>query len=225
MENPTIRLQSGRVIEHCKEHLAWYIEYDEYRGYDCLGAPAPDRRDRLVSRQFQAVDKMYARAPDAFSQQWCDRPLPELQDIPWDLDLIDDPYSRVYRGIDAIRELVRQMAAIPLVGDAAPTKALHLLRPRLVALSDSYVREYLGIGEGDGSPDGYAARAAGVQTAMRKLGQKNGDALAALHAYVNNLPSVTTPLSKVRVLDMVLWSHKKRHAQKRDLPFGSTRPI
>ncbi len=213
MKDPKIWLQSGQSIERCKQHLDWYIRYDQYRGYDCDGAPARDRRDRLTSRQFRAVERMHAwrrRPSEAFFQQWCDQPLPELLDVPWDLDLIDDPYSRVYLGIDAIRELVRQMAKTDDVGDVVPTKALHLLRPRLVALSDSYVRECLGISEGDLSPDGYAARAVGVQTAMRKLGQKNGDALAALHAYGNNLPSVTTPLSKVRVLDMVLWSHKAR---------------
>ena len=150
--------------------------------------------------------------------------MPELHDIPDDLDLLDDAYSRVYRGIAAVRELVSQMAAINGVGDVAPTKALHLLRPRLVAASDDYVRGCLRIDDGDATPSGYAARAVAVQQATRRLGQENAAALAALQAYANNLPSVTVPLSKVRVLDMVLWSHtarQERRVRERGLPLGS----
>ncbi len=229
MTGPTIRLQSGEVIDRCKQHLAWYIEHNAYRDYDCLGAPARNRRDRLTPRQFRAIKRMNSRAPADFSREWCDRLLSELQDIPDDLDLIDDAYSKVYRGIVAVRELVRQMAAIDGVGDVAPTKALHLLRPRLVALSDDYVRGCLRIDSECGTADEYARRAEAVQRETRKLGQKNAAALAALHTYVNSLPSVTVPLSKVRVLDMVLWSHvyrEERHAQERGWPpLGPPRPI
>ena len=110
--------------------------------------------------------------------------------------------------------------------DVAPTKALHLLRPRLVAASDDYVRGCLRIDEGDATPSGYAARSVAIQQATRRVGQENAAALAALHAYANNLPSVTVPLSKVRVLDMVLWSHtarQERHVRERGLPLGSPR--
>ena len=171
---------------------------------------------------------MHAWAPAEFPREWCDRPLPELQSIPWGLDLIDDARARVFPGVVAVRDLVRQMAAIRNVGDVAPTKALHLLRPRLVALSDKHVRECLGIDLECATADEYAARAEDVQWKIRKLGQENADALAALHTYANNLPSVTTPLSKVRVLDMVLWSQwacEEQHAQKRGLPLGPPRPI
>ena len=228
MRDPTIRLHSGQVIEHCKQLLAEYIKNNSYRRYDRLGSPLPHQRDYLTRRQFQAIKAVKSRAPEDFRLQWCDQLLPELQGIPWDLDLIDDTLSKVAPGIGAIRELVRQMAAIEGVGDVAPTKALHLLRPRFVAVSDDYVRGCLRIDEGDATPSGYAKRAAAVQRATRKLGQENGTALAALHAYVNNLPSVTTPLSKVRVLDMVLWSHtarQERRVRERGLPLGPPRPV
>ncbi len=225
MQDPTIRLQSGQVIGQCKQHLARYIALNVYRVYDRDGTPRHhDRRDRLTYRQFRAIKPTWSRAPEEFQRQWCDRPLPELQDIPDDLDLLDDAYSKVYRGIAAVRELVSQMAAINGVGDVAPTKALHLLRPRLVAASDDYVRGCLRIDDGDATPSGYAAQAVAVQQATRRLGQENAAALAALHAYANNLPSVTVPLSKVRVLDMVLWSHtarQERRVRGRGLPLGS----
>ena len=170
MENPTIRLQSGRIIDRCKQHLATYITLNDYRVYDRDGAPAGNRRDRLTRRQFQAIKAIKTKnswVPEDFSREWCDRLLPELQSIPDDLDLIDDAYSKVYPGIVAIRELVRQMAAINHVGDFAPTKALHLLRPRLVALSDDYVRGCFRIDPGDGSPDGLRC---GQQPSSGQLG-------------------------------------------------------
>ena len=179
MQEPTIRLQSGQVIGQCKQHLAKYIALNVYRVYDRDGAPRPhDRRDRLTYRQFRAIKPTWSRAPEEFQRQWCDRPLPELQDIPDDLDLLDDAYSKVYRGIAAVRELVSQMAAINGVGDVAPTKALHLLRPRLVAASDDYVRGCFRIDDGDATPSGYAARA-GARPATRLATWVSGSEIAA----------------------------------------------
>ena len=98
------------------------------------------------------------------------------------------------------------------VGDVLPTKALHLLRPRFVAISDSLVRPWLCIREPNYTLDDnlwYAEQAVAVQRAMRRLGQTNEPMLTELHAYANGLPAVTTPLSKVRILDMVLWLHAR----------------
>lgn len=225
MSEPTIRLprhtyHSRQIIDNCQWLIRTYIKHDAYVEYDCGGAPDPGSHDTLTCRQRDATDGMMhvwmgrKQARDAFWRRWLGQSLSEeLRDIPLDLDLIDDAYSRVYLGIVAIRELVSQMAEMNGVGDVAPTKALHLLRPRFVAISDSLVRQLLGIDETQigGTTDGewYAARAEAVQRAIRALVQGNAAALDKLHAYANDLPSVTTPLSKARVLDIVLWSHAR----------------
>ena len=214
MNEPTIRLPSGEVITHCKELIDHYVAHDAYAEYDCGGAPDPGSLNTITRRQFNAINGMMrARAPEAFCRCWCDRPLPELRDIPRDLDLVDGCDDEIERGFAAVFRLVSHMAEMNGVGDVAPTKALHLLRPRFVAISDSLVRHLLGIDETqlEGTTDGewYAARAEAVQRAIRELAQGNAAALDKLHAYANDLSLVTKPLSKARVLDIVVWSHAR----------------
>ena len=239
MNEPTIRLprQTHRLIQdidRCKRLIRHYIRHDAYVEYDWLGSPDAGDHDTLTRRQFWAIDgRMHANAPEAFCRRWCDRSLPELRDIPPDLDLIDSTDSKkVGYGIAAIRKLVSQMAEKYRVRDVAPTKALHLLRPSFVAISDNRVRPLLGIpntefpGASKGPDKGkwYANRAVGVHRKIRALAQENEDALTKLHAYANEIaPEIATgllgervaaskppvKLSKARVLDIVLWSHAR----------------
>ena len=169
---------------------------------------------------------MHARSPKAAWRTGSIGSLPELHAIPRDLDLIDGTDSEVEPGIVAFRKLICRMAATKGLTDMAPTKALHLLRPRFVAISDKYVRKLLGIDEtqfpSTTDAEWYAARAVAVQQEIRALAQDNAAALDALHAYANGeLPLVMAPgslggrvtasdrfpvkLSKARVLDIVLW--------------------
>ena len=230
---PTIRLtHSGEVIRHGKRLIRRYIECDAYVDYDWLGSPGG--KDVIAFWQRTAINGvMHARAPEAFWSYWHDRrdrPPPELQDIPRGLDLIDGTDSEVERGITAVFELVSQMARIHRVRDVAPTKVLHLLRPRFVAISDNLVRPLLGIpntdflGPSTGVAKGkwYAARALKVQRAIRTLAQDNAAPLNELHVYANDFAGMTGPgllemrgktasmppvqLSKARVLDIVLWA-------------------
>ena len=190
MNEPTIRphRQTHRLIQdidRCKRLIRHYIRHDAYVEYDWLGSPDAGDHDTLTRRQFWAIDgRMHAwvgarstQARDAFCSRWCDRSLPELRDIPPDLDLIDSTDSKkVGCGIAAIRKLVSQMAEKYMVGDVAPTKVLHLLRPSFVAISDNRVRPLLGIDETQlgGTTDGewYAARAAAVQREIRRISSR-----------------------------------------------------
>ena len=229
MNEPTIRLPSGEVITHCKELIDHYVTYDAYAEYDCGGAPDSGSEDTITRRQFNAINgMMHAHAPESFYRRWCNRPLPELRDIPRDLDLVDGCDDELERGFAAVFRMVSQMAEMNGVGDVAPTKALYLLRPRFVAISDRLVRHLLGIDETQlgGTTDGEwcAARVESVQRAIRALAQDNAAALDKLHAYANRFAGVTAPdllnaqerreaaskppvqLSKARVLDILLWS-------------------
>ena len=206
------------VIEPPQQLLRRYVKCHAYAAYDRDGAPAPgDDPDTLTSRQRQAVNgwqgmRMARCSPAPFWERWSGHPLPELQQIPYDLDLIDGRDAEVEAGIAAICTLVSRMAEMYRVGDVLPTKALHLLRPRFVAISDSLVRPWLCIREPNYTLDDnlwYAEQAVAVQRAMRRLGPTNEPMLTELHAYANGLPAVTTPLSKVRILDMVLWLHAR----------------
>ncbi len=238
MRKPTIRLpHSGQVIEHCEWLIEHYVKHDAYVDYDWLGSPdrspGPGDHDIITCRQYKAINgMMHARSPKAAWSHWLKRSLPELHAIPRDLDLIDGTDSEVEPGIVAFRKLICRMAATKGLTDMAPTKALHLLRPRFVAISDKYVRKLLVIDEtqfpSTTDAEWYAARAVAVQQAVRALAQDNAAALDALHAYANGeLPLVMAPgslggrvtasdrfpvkLSKARVLDIVLWLESAIH--------------
>ena len=235
---PTIRIpHSGKEIKHCKWLIRRYIECDAYVEYDWLGSPDPGDHDTLTCRQRDALNGLMhvwrgrTQARDDFWCRWLGQSLSdELRDIPLGLDLIDDSCSEVFPGISAVRRLVNRMAEVCGVGDVAPTKALHLLRPRFVAISDSRVRPLLGIpnmefsGPSKGPAKGKwcAARALKVQRAIRDLGRNNKKALKELQTYVNQIaPGIVSSLlgeevaaskppvqlSKTRVLDIVLWAH------------------
>ena len=226
MNEPTIRLSP---IDNCKSRIRRYIKHDAYVKYDWLGSPDTDDDHNIITRrQRKPVNGiMHAHAPEEFWSCWLNRPLPELQAIPRDLDLVDGTDSTVGTGIVAFRKLICRMAATKGLTDMAPTKALHLLRPRFVAISDKYVRKLLAIEEtqfpSTTDAEWYAARAVAIQHEIRALAQDNAASLDALHAYANEeLPPVMAPgslggrvtasdrfpvkLSKARVLDILLWS-------------------
>ena len=205
-----IHLPDGRPIKNPKSLIRRYVKEYAYNLYDCRGAlRSCDDPNTLTDRQRKAVNGgMSARSPRAFWDCWGNCALDALRRIPTNLDLIDGGDAEVKDGIDAVRELVCRMADMHQVGDVAPTKALHLLRPRFIAVSDYYVRASLGIHDPSYKPAKnvwYAERAAAVQWAVRSLGRENKPTLDELHVWANNLRAVTTELSKVRILDIVVW--------------------
>ena len=243
MNEPTIRLpqhthHTRQVIEHCKWTIRTYIKRESYIDYDWLGSPDPDEdHNSITLRQRDAINivkrggrnGMRARSSRVAWSHWLCQPLPELRDIPCDLDLVDSTDSGVEPGFAALCRLVRRIAATPRLTDMAVTKALYLLRPRFVAISDGYVRKLLGIGERQfpETPRGCAARAVAVQRSIRDLGQKNKDALNEFQAYANAYSNryvsdllesreVTASkppvqLSKARVLDILIWAEGAVH--------------
>jgi hypothetical protein len=85
----------------------------------------------------------------------------------------------------------------------AATKLLFLKRPKLVAISDSYVRRRLGIG-GPPGPD----RAMALAGRIRTIGLSNLPALQNLQrcsATMRDPAGELVQLSKARILDILLW--------------------
>src|SRR5437899_2963148 len=73
------------------------------------------------------------------------RPVPGLSAIPRDLDLISSSDRDLEDGLSALRALCSRITSIPYITDMAFSKVFHLLRPRAVPISDSYVRLCLGV--------------------------------------------------------------------------------
>ena len=119
--------------------------------------------------------------------------LSALAAIPEDLDLITSSSEAVEAGLRTLADLVSSLAERKGLTDMAVSKALYLMRPRFVAISDSYVRTSLGvldsrIIQSASSPAFYAVRMDRVQRAMRELGQANRVVMNHLDTFANSLP-------------------------------------
>lgn len=228
---PTAAGQPAIVIDDCLTKLRHFVEKDAYVPYDhwiTTREPTPPADAITWDHVYAINNAMRARSPRAAWEVFVDKGLPELAAIPLDLDLIDGPDAAVTSALDALAQITRSIAAVKGLTDMAGSKILYLLRPKFVAISDSYVRQCLGIPNQEiGGPQKAhqaAKRMLAVQEAMRALGRANGAALTQLGLdLAATLPSVrptsgefagkTVPvtLSKVRILDILLWSHVAIH--------------
>ena len=205
----------GRTIDNCCWRIKTFVERDAYVGYDHASHGLPN--NKVTRKHIRLINsKMRARSPrKAWADFFCEE-LEVLSRIPVELDLIDSEESEVEPALEALEELIGHLSAVKYLTDMAPSKALHLLRPRFVAISDSYVREELSLNvEPSPSDTFYARRMIAIQREIRELGLRNKTELEELFHYANSL-SVPVPgaenvpvcLTKVRILDILLWTER-----------------
>ncbi|MBI3965066.1 MAG: hypothetical protein HY329_05460 [Chloroflexi bacterium] len=207
-------------IQVCKERIAKFVREDAYSAYDALRLYFDLPPNTLTDEHIYALNAaMRARSSREAWSHFIGRELEALRRIPLDLDLVDSSDAEIEPGLTALDEIVGEISAKKGLGDMAASKALHLLRPRFVAISDSYVRVGLGI-EGLYRTD--VRRLRGVQYGMRAVGRdpNNTAPIAELVAYANTLEPVTCTwgrykgrtapvrLTKLRILDILLWSDR-----------------
>jgi hypothetical protein len=221
---PTSRL-SRNVLGDCRWKIKTFVERDAYVTYDFIGGYDNPSGDVINDRHVYVMNRaMMARSSRAAWQRSMDRPIPELAEIAPDLDLVDASDAEVRKGHEALSELARPLLARKGLSDVSVSKVLYLLRPRFVAISDKYVRRCLGIPEPDTSnTDDSLSTLMAVQRGIRGLAKRNKEALDELLEYANALPPIPitqgeladmmipVKLSKIRILDIVLWSDVAIH--------------
>jgi hypothetical protein len=204
MSDPIIRLpertfHGRRVIDHCKWTIKKFVEFDAYAEYDHYGSNIYQNSNFIRDSQRYAMNSaMRARSSVEAWSHFTEKPLPELDDIPPDLDLIDSPQAEIDRGMISFERLIRRITARKWLTDMAASKLLYLLRPRFVAISDSYMRHCLGISDaslsaGRTKSDRCAARMVAVQRGVRKLGNDNLESLNKIYDYANSLKPLGPP--------------------------------
>lgn len=234
MSNTEIRLPAAEgsdpiLINDLFTKVKHFVDCDAYVAFDQWITTRSLRPDSITWDHVYAINSaMRARSPRAGWEPFVDTPLQELAAIPEDLDLIDGPETEVLGALNELEQITRRVAAAKGLTDMAISKVLCLIRPRFVAISDSYVRRALGIREiavaGPQKSDLAAQRLREVHEAMRMVGIVNNAALTALGAQIGNELTQARPtigsfagrtfpvsLSKVRILDILLWSHVAIH--------------
>jgi hypothetical protein len=160
---------------------------------------------------------MRARSPRKAWAPFLEVPIPELTQLPVDVDLVestDEEYASVRLDLE---RCYRLLTAAKWITDMSASKMLHLKRPRLVAISDSYVRKVLAISEPDPARHPWrveycTARALHVSDAVRAVGLHNADLLKCLQlAMSDTADQIATMcqapmlLSIARIIDILVW--------------------
>jgi hypothetical protein len=230
MSEPVIRLPATtrlgrRVLGDCRWKIRTFVERDAYVEYDYGSGLANPSLDVITEAHVHAMNcAMRARSPNAAWGRFTNQPLSELREIPITLDLVDGSDADVRAGYDALTRLARRLLSQSGLTDVSVSKVLHLLRPRFVAISDSYVRRCLGVPDMEtGSTTDRLDTLMAVQRGIRGLARANREALDELAAYVGSLPpvrptngrsagqEVPVRLGKARILDIILWSDVAIH--------------
>jgi hypothetical protein len=212
------------VLTECERRLHAFCAIDAYFGYDVAGkGDPPDPPDWITRTQLRAANgpmRAFTFVTDWERRGLLAAPLPELSPdvIPLDADLVemDDaawctlrPHMRA-----AYVRLIRPDGMRPyrLLGVAA-SKVLHLKRPRLFAIVDGYVARYLQCHQGDP-----VEKAMSVAEEVRRIGRygRNPRALAECADYLaaHPLGEHRPHLTKVRMLDALLWMRAAPHYQR-----------
>ena len=117
-----------------------------------------------------------------------------------------------------VENLYRKLTSCKGIRDVAASKLSYLHRPRLIAISDSYVRELLNIPKTNKNwgrdRERFVGRGLAVLDAVRRCGSMYSDVLAQLasHASGLNYPDgAKVDLSKARILDIYFWTEQAIH--------------
>ncbi len=203
--------RSGFRITDCLDKLRYFCTYDAYRYYDVVGYAHEAEVDTINSELLTATNRaMRARSRWKSWQSFLDRRLDALKAVPQAVDLIDSSDADCTVALEALRRCYAQIASVPWITDMAASKVLYLKRPKLVAISDSYVRKLLSVAEPAWSDYGergafYAARGVAVAQAVRSIGLANRQYLERLQDELAALPDAVR-LSKARIVDILVWA-------------------
>lgn len=206
--------RDGLVITDCRAKLEQFIEFEAFRGYDCVGYRYLADPDQLQRPLLTAMNTaMMARSRLDAWEPFLGRTLPELAAVPQDVDLVESPADQYEQACAALDSCYRLLAGGPHITDMAASKMLYLKRPRLVAISDTYVRRALGMQEPPASlqrQEYYAARALAVADAVREVGRANLDVLEGLNAavvpIVQKVGGESAFLTSARIIDVLMWA-------------------
>jgi hypothetical protein len=187
------------------QKMAAYCAINAYIEYDVKGRP--DDPNIITERQIAAMNRaMMTRSP---LKAWREAnllniSLPELAVVPNDWDLIEMSDDEWESTLPILKALYKRV--LPRVGiNTVPgTKVLHLMRPRLVAICDNLVMNYLGITDADP-----VKKALAVADAIRMIGRagENQQTLTDIQEYLRLLSFIQSDSvpSKCRIVDALLW--------------------
>lgn len=215
-----ICFSNGFVLNNPEERVREYCDIEIYQGYD----DCHDITNKISWKDIQVADRLYAN----IMRFWrlAAEEMVKSSEIPVFLrrientDLGDIPDSEWSKVKSRFRELLRTLLNIRGVGLAVATKVLHLKRPKLIPILDSYVMRFL-LGLDINQIPKTALLEYGMQAfevARRDLSENR----QAFNTLQNNLRDLPIPLENVRLYDILCWTTEKWDIRgETNAPFGT----
>jgi hypothetical protein len=198
-----IRIRNDYVIANPEDRIRDYCRVDVYSGYDDCHAID----DIISAEDILAANRLFARiGGDAARRIQLSRSIREGLTVIENMELGgigDDDWEQVRSKIENLL-----VSFCSIKGIAVTTKVLHLKRPELIPILDSFVVKFL-LGIDTGSISGKArlveAGVKAIDTARANI-RNSWEGFISLQQKLSDLP---IQLTKVRLYDILVWSTEK----------------
>jgi len=216
-----IKLREDIVFVDPESRIREYCEIEIYKGYDDKHSV----NDRITEKDIDAANKLYAMI-DRYDGEESRRLLSHagtvqacLSSIP-NVDLHDISDEEWMDLKIKIRKLFNEFLSIRGIGLAKATKILHLKRPKLIPVLDSFVIHFLlGINISDYDKNKQVDISLQALDLIREIMIKQRDAFEKLAQQTCNLP---IHLTNLRLFDILCWTAEKWDIMgKRNAPYGN----
>lgn len=220
-----IHFANGWTIENPEERIREYTEVEVYKGYD----DAHSVNNELSSADIYAADKLYAQimrfrkqtAEQIIRSQAIREQLRRVENA--EFGAIGESEWTYVR--DSVRELLSASLRTKGVGLAVATKLLHLKRPKLFPILDSYVVSFL-FGRKVSNEVAFASsKDVVLRFGMQALEAARRDLVQNARAFdelSESLRDLSIPLEKVRLYDILCWTTEKWNVRRElSAPYGT----
>ncbi len=212
MAMTSIRLSNGFVFHRPEERVREYCAIEVYRdsgyrgGYD----DHHNMSDTVTVDDLEAADNLYGNISLRDRRMIIGNPeisskLAAVTDV--DLgDIQDEEWESVKA---AVRPLLAEFLSIPHVKLAKTMKVLHLKRPRLFPILDSFVVRFL---TGNDLRENVFSEDELLQIGIASMETARTDIVAnraAFRELETRLSDLPTPLTAVRIYDILCWTQEK----------------
>ena len=216
-----IRLSNGTVINNPEERIREYCAIEIYQGYD----DCHNITDKISWEDIQTADELGANIMRFWSP--AAEKMVKSHKIPVVLrriensdlgDIVDSRWSEVK---SRLRELLQTFLTIRGVGLAVATKVLHLKRPKLIPILDSYIMKFLldvDIAKQFSKTTLLECGMQAFEVTRRDLANNRQE----FNSLQNRLGDLPIHLEKTRFYDILCWTTEKwDNRSETNAPFGT----
>ncbi len=208
----TIRLSNGAVFSRASERIREYCDIEVYRDIGYRGGYDDHHNvtDVVAAEDLEAADNLYANMSTIDRKRILgDRAIPSRLAAVKDSELGEVPDGE-WEGVKAaVRPLLAEFLSIPNVKLAKTMKVLHLKRPHLLPILDSFVVKFL---TGNDVAKNPFTEEELLEIGMTSLEMARADIISNRKAFLELqtlLSDLPTPLTTVRLYDILCWTQEK----------------